>query len=174
MRHRGLAASLFLAIALTTGCSSDNSFPLRTYPMGEKVQLGHLSYTVFETQWMTHLGEGVNDRVPQNRFFLIRLSVVNSGSSDAIVPTLTITDDQGRSYPEISNGEGVPQWVGYLRQPKPAESVQGNAVFDAPPGHYKLRIMDETETKPADVDIPFSFGSETPEMAVPETGPAKR
>ena len=70
--------------------------PARQYLMGEKVQLGKLIYTVFETQWLTHLGDAATGRVPQNRFFLVRFSAVNSGSNDVTVPTLTIQDDQGQ------------------------------------------------------------------------------
>ena len=84
--------------------------------MGEKVQLGKLSYTVFETQWLTHLGEGPPARVPQNRFFLVRFSATNSGSDELDRPQLhgrrTI---KGNVYEELPNGDGVPQWAGYLR-----------------------------------------------------------
>jgi hypothetical protein len=61
----------------------------------------------------------------------------------------------------------VPQWIGYLRTVKPAESAQGNLVFDAPPAHYKLRLTDENEENPAYVDIPLSFGAEIPPPELP-------
>ena len=134
--------------------------------MGDRVSLGHIVYTVFETQWLTHIGEGANDRVPQHRFFLVRLSAVNSLGSDIIVPNFSIEDDNGNTFPELSSGEGVPQYIGYLRSVKPAESQQGNALFDAPPRHYKFRIADETGEKVAYVDIPLNFVSETPEIPV--------
>jgi hypothetical protein len=67
-------------------------------------------------------------------------------------------DDQGRTYDEISNGEGVPQWAGYLRNLKPGASVQGNALFDAPPAHYKLKVSDENGSRTALIDMPLSFG----------------
>jgi hypothetical protein len=116
---------------------------------------------------MTHLGEGSDARVPQQRFFLVRLSAVNSAGADVSVPGLTIQDDSGNTYNEISDGAGVPQWIGYLRSVKPAESAQGNALFDAPPRHYKLKITDEDNEKTAFVDIPLSFGAETPEILSP-------
>jgi len=155
------------AVLIFAGCSGPTTTPVNTYLLGEKVQLGKLSYTVFETQWMTHLGEGTTARVPQNRFFLIRFSAVNSGSSDLPVPNLSIQDDAGHVYDELSNGEDVPQWAGYLRTVKPADSVQGNAVFDAPPGHYKLKLMDDTITNFAMIDIPLTFGAEAPEVVAP-------
>jgi len=80
---------------------------------------------------------------------------------------MTIQDDQGHVYDELSNGEGVPQWAGYLRIVKPADSAQGNALFDAPPGHYKLKLLDETGTNAALIDIPFTFNTETPDVTPP-------
>ena len=56
--------------------------------MGERVSLGHIVYVVFETQWLTHIGEGAEARVPQHRFFLVRMSAVNSYGSEVIVPNL--------------------------------------------------------------------------------------
>ena len=61
-----------------------------------------------------------------------------------------------------------------LAQVKPAESAQGNLVFDAPPAHYKLRITDENEENPAYVDIPLSFGAEVPPPEVPPPGGEKK
>jgi hypothetical protein len=157
-------ASLFLGACTTSG----SSYPVRTYQLGEKVDLGHIIYTAFETQWLTQLGTGPAARIPQSRYFLVRFSAVNSGASELIVPNLTIQDDKGQTYSELSNGEGVLQWAGFLRQVKPAESVTGNVVFDAPPAHYKLRVTDENGDRTAFIDIPLSFGAETPEVPTPE------
>src|SRR6476619_3956283 len=93
---------LLAAIGLLSGCSKPAALPVDKYLMGEKVLLGKLSYTVFETQWLTHLGDDTTTgRVPQNRFLLIRFSVVNSGSEEIPAPPMTIEDDQGRIYEEI-------------------------------------------------------------------------
>jgi hypothetical protein len=98
----------------------------------------------------------------------VRLSAVNGLGTDVIVPNFILEDDSGKTYPELSSGEGVPQYIGYLRSVKPAESALGNALFDVPPGHYKMRVADETGDKIAYVDIPLSFVSET--LDVPEVG----
>jgi hypothetical protein len=167
MRFSGFA-TVALAGIIFGGCSSTQSAaPPSTYLLGEKVQLGTLSYTVFETQWLTHFGDGPTPRIPENRFFLIRMAAVNGGSQDASIPNLTIEDDKGKTYEELSNGDGVPQWAGYLRSVHPADNVQGNILFDAPPAHYKLKLSDESHTRFAYVDIPLSFGSETPEIPTP-------
>ncbi len=140
--------------------------------MGDKVYLGKLIYTVFETQYLTQLGEGLKARAPQNRFFLVRLSVVNGANSEIPVPNMTVEDDDGNTYSELTNGEGVPQWIGFIRPARPAEAVQGNVVFDAPPRHYKLRISDEGEEKQALIDIPLTFNAEMPQT--PEPGSEKK
>jgi len=162
-----IPTGLLLCAALScTGCSPEK-FPVRTYQLGEKVTLGHLIYTVFESAWLTQIGHAPDARIPKHRFFLVRMSVVNSGGGQLISPHVTIEDDNGNTYPEMDNGEGVPQWIGYLRQVQPAQAALGNLVFDAPPAHYKLRISDEEESKFALIDIPLTFVSETPDVPVP-------
>jgi hypothetical protein len=163
--------AFFLRVAapmavLLTGCSQPAA-PVRTYSMGEKVTLGNIIYTVFETQWLTQAGAPPDTRLPQNRFFLVRISAGNSGNSDLILPNLSVIDDKGNSYRELENGDGIPQWIGFLRSVHPAESAAGNMVFDCPAGHYKLKITDEEGEHTAMVDIPLSFTNETPEVPVP-------
>jgi hypothetical protein len=163
-----LAAAASSSFLSSCGDSGEKVFPVVTYNMGERATVGHLVYKVFETQWLTHIGQGTDARLPEHRFFLVRMSAVNGFGSEVIVPNLRLEDDHGNSYPELSSGEGVPQYIGYLRSVKPADAVEGNALFDAPPAHYKLRIADETGEKTAYVDIPLSFESESTE--VPDLG----
>jgi hypothetical protein len=161
---------MLLAVAaaapLLTSCgeSGDKPFPVHTYNMGEKIALGHINYQVFETQWLTHIGKGVDARVPQHRFFLVRLSATNSLNNDIVVPNFTLEDDNGNTYPELSSGAGVPQYIGYLRTVKGTDTVAGNALFDAPPRHYKMRISDENSERAAYIDIPLSFVAESPDV----------
>ena len=162
-----LAAVAATAILVSCG-QSDAPYPVRTYRMGDTIVLGHINYQVFETQWQTQLGEGVMPRVPKHRYFMVRMSATNNGGAELIVPNFTVEDDNGVSYPELSDSEGVPQPIAFLRSLKPADTAQGNALFDCPPRHYKLRLQDETGEKAAYVDIPLTFVSETPD--VPEVG----
>src|SRR5690242_54341 len=161
-----LVALVGLATLLTSCGEDEKAPPPRTYAMGERVTLGHLVYVVYETQWMTQLGDGPDAHVPQHRFFLVRLSAVNGAGKDVVVPNFTIEDDNGNSYPEIGGdrAQGVPQYIGYLRKVRPAESAQGHALFDAPPRHYRMKLLDEDSEKSAYVDIPLSFTSESPEV----------
>jgi hypothetical protein len=157
-----------------TACSSGDSKPAtRTFNMGEKAEAGHLVYTVFETQWLTQIPQDPTPRIPQHRFFLIRLSALNGAGGEVLVPNMTLIDDKGNSYEELSNGDGVVQWIGYVRKVKPAESLQGNVVFDVAPKHYKLRVTDEDGERAVLIDIPLDFGASTPSVPVPGEGEKK-
>ena len=163
LRFGSLLAVVAAALLSSCGSSGERPSTPQTYNLGERVTLGHIVYVVFETQWLTHIGEGADARIPQHRFFLVRVSATNGYGTDVMVPNFSVEDDDGNSYPELSAGEGVPQYIGYLRNVKPAESQQGNALFDAPPRHYKIKLTDETGEKIAYVDIPLSFVSESPD-----------
>jgi hypothetical protein len=158
-----LAGATLAILAAGTACTTAAP-QAQLHRMGERVTAGSLVYTAFEDQWKAKLGEGSDPRVPKDRFFLLRLSVVNAGSSDLMVPPLTLVDDAGQTYQELPNGDQVPQWAGYLRRVKPAETLQGNVVFDVPPKHYRLRVTDENSENSRDIDIPLNFASETPDM----------
>lgn len=151
-----------------TGCSALSSSQPRPYAMGDRIELGRLVYTVFETRWLPQIGEGPTARIPQNRFFLIRMSVGNTGSGEILLPNLSIEDDQGNSYPELSEGEGVPQFLGLLHPVTAAQPLAGNVLFDAPPQHYRLRLWDQENQHTALVDIPLSFRSEIPDVPAAE------
>jgi hypothetical protein len=167
---------LFIAAAslAVVSCSpGPESYPVRTYGMGERITLGHLIYQVFERQWLPQLGMGNDARVPQNRFFLVRMSTVNSGGSELMVTNPVLEDDAGKTYSPLSDGTSVPQWIGFLLQVKPADSLQGNLVYDVPPKHYKLRISDDDNQRAAYIDIPLSFDGVAPDLALPD-GPGRR
>jgi hypothetical protein len=158
-----LALSFFLA-----GCSTLSSSRPRPYAMGDRIELGRLVYTVFETRWLPEIGEGPTARIPQNRFFLIRMSVGNTGSGEILLPNVSLEDDQGNSYAELTDGEGVPQFVGMLHPVTTAQPLSGNVLFDAPPQHYRLLLWDQENQHSALVDIPLSFRSETPDVPAPD------
>lgn len=169
-----LAGALLACLAAGSACAPSVA-PKAVHRMGERVTAGSLVYDVFETQWKPQLGEpqgapangAAGPRIPKDRFFLIRLNVVNGGSSEVMVPTLTLLDDSGQTYTELSDGDQVPKWIGFLRRVKPAETLEGNVVFDVPPKHYRLQVSDETSQKTFDIDIPLSFTSESPEIPTP-------
>src|ERR1039458_3335685 len=90
---------MYLAVAVTafllSSCGDEEkTSPVLTYPMGERAPVGHIIYKVFETQWLTHIGQGADARIPQHRFFLVRLSAVNSLGTDVIVPNFSMEEDR--------------------------------------------------------------------------------
>jgi len=168
---RILPLGLMAVILSAAGCSPSASKPrIKTYNLGDRVQAGSLVFQVYEAKWQTQFGEGPTAKIPKNRFLVIRLNVVNSGATESMVPTLSLADDSGQTYVEMSDVEGLPQWLGFLRKLKPAESMQGNIVFDVSPRHYKLRVEDDSgQEKYAWVDIPLSFALQTPELVNPDS-----
>jgi hypothetical protein len=159
-----LAGAALACLAASTACTPAVPADARLHRMGERVTAGSLVYNVFEDQWKAQLGQPPDARVPKDRFFLIRLSVVNGGATDLMVPALTLVDDAGQTYAETPNGDGVPEWTGYLRRVKPAETMQGNVVFDVAPKHYRLRVADENSQITREIDIPLNFTSDTPDL----------
>jgi len=160
---------LLLAVPalLLSSCTGSLQKDIKVHEMGTRVETGHLIYTVFETEWLPQIGAGDTARVPKNRFFLVRLSAINSGSEELDVPNLTLIDDQGGTVEELTDGDQVPQWIGIVRRVKPADSLAGNAVFDAEPKHYKLRVRDENSEKSALIDIPLNFNADAPPGPLP-------
>lgn len=169
MRYSGPGTFVAALVLSLTGCNKPTP-QIRTYDMGQQVEVGRLIYTVFESEWLPQIGEGLGARIPQNRFFLIRLSATNSGSAELIVPAFTLVDDNGKTYEELQDGTDVPQWIGLLPKIKAAETAQGNIIFDAPPRHYKLRVTDDASEREALVDIPLTFNPGTPEPPAPGSG----
>jgi hypothetical protein len=157
------------ALLLFACSSAIKTPPPEAKQVGDQVTLGNLSYTVFGRQWRTEFGSGIDARVPKNRFYLIRMSVTNRGSSEAIVPQTELVDDSGQSYAEVNNGDGAPDWLGSVRQLSAKQTTQGNLLFDVPPKHYRLRIVAEEGQPEALVDLPLSFesDSEAPDVTTP-------
>ena len=141
VRLRFLLAGALSCPWLFTGCSRENSARI-DYAMGERAPIGPLTYTVIESMWQTQLGDILKLRVPQQRFLLIRLSVTNGGGSELSIPLLQLESYNGQSYRESEDGEGVANWLGLLRTLRPAETLQGQIVFDVPLTSYRLRVPD--------------------------------
>lgn len=126
--------------------------------MGEKAEIGPFLYQAIETRWPMSL-EG---RTAKDRFFIIHVSVLNSGATDQNIPGFEVVDDSGNSYPEVVDGTGVENWLGLSRKLPVAQTDQGNIVFDVPPKHYSLRVADDSDNFMY-IDIPLNLSSEEPE-----------
>jgi hypothetical protein len=152
--------SLFVGFALTmlwvTSCMSHKK-EVRVVELGAKAEIGPFIYQAFDTHWPMEIG----DRLPRDRFFTVRVSALNSGGADAVVPSLELVDDDGNSYPESPDGTGVDGWIGLSRKVSPGQSEQGTIIFDVPPKHYRLRVADENDNFMY-IDIPFNLTTEEP------------
>ena len=140
------------------GCSSAApTRDVKTYGAGEKATVDHLTYSIIDTEIQPRLGDEASPRIPQNRYYLVQVSVSNGGNSDLTIPSLTLVDDSGKAYPESTDGTSVPHWLGVVRKVDSGQTEQGYVVFDAPTSHYRLKLSDETGDSDVYADIPLSF-----------------
>jgi hypothetical protein len=151
-----LIIGLVLTVLSATGCASRKK-EVRVVELGAKAEIGPFIYQAFDTHWPFTLG----DREPKDRFFTLRLSALNAGSADAAIPSVTLVDDDGNSYPESADGTNVANWIGLSRKVPPGQSEQGTVLFDVPPKHYRLRVADENDNFMY-IDIPFNLSTEEP------------
>jgi hypothetical protein len=152
------AAALFASLGLI-GCHSAAQQE-RIYRMGEVATAGPLRYTIFDTEWKGSIGEGTDAHQPKNRYLIIHLSVTNSGGSLVEVPTMSLEKADGTSEAEVSEPLGVAEWLGMIRQLKPADTLQGKVVFDVPMSAYRLRVggsADVTDEKTTQIEIPIQY-----------------
>lgn len=108
--------------------------------MGEQVEIGQLSYLVVESMWRTQLGQGLNVRLPQNRFLMLTIAITNKGASDAAIPLLHLESLSGQTYRELSDGADVTDWLGILRRAGPEQTIEGRVLFDVPLAPFRLRL----------------------------------
>jgi Domain of unknown function (DUF4352) len=162
--HSRTALGICVVMLSATACRDDaKTMAIGTFEMGERAQVGQIIYTVFDSQWAISLGDQAAPRVPSSRFLILSLSAINSSSKGVNIPTFTLIDDSGQTYQELDNGEGVHNWLGFVRHFQPAESAQGSILFDVPQKRFKLRVSDE-EDQYAFINIPLTLGENSPDV----------
>jgi hypothetical protein len=137
-----ITATTLAASLLLSSCGDKNVLLKSEYQMGEKVVVGPLTYNVIETAWRSQLGDEFKIRIPEQRFLIITISATNGGGHEVSVPLLMLENQNGDSFRELENGEGVDGWFGFLRTIGPAQTQQGRIVFDVPLSSYRLRLTD--------------------------------
>ena len=156
---------LVLAAALgLSGCATKATADRKEFQMGERANVGPLTYNVVETTWRSQLGSDFKLRLPQQRFLTVTVSVTNGGGKEISVPLFELEDQNGHIFQESDNGEGVDNWFGLLRTLEAAQTQQGQLVFDVPLGSYKLRITDGADAgveKFAWIDLPLRIDVDT-------------
>ena len=141
MRFRAFLLPVLCLAAMTAACSRSKDISvLGTFQLGDRVQAGPLLYQASETEWRTDLG---SDRVPKDRFLLVKMSIENTGNRTIAVPGFELRSADGKSYQEVMERvEKVDNWLGMLRSVEPGKKIQGYAVFDVPVGAYSLAVSD--------------------------------
>jgi Domain of unknown function (DUF4352) len=177
MTKRAPSTSILLLLPVTfvllflAGCTKQTSTQIN-YQMGERITAGPMVYNVVQTIWRTQLGDLFKIRVPDNRYLMITLSATNSSGREVSLPFLTLEGQGGKEYHEIEDGDGIDKWFGLLRNIQPAETRQGNVVFDVPLTSYRLRLTDGGEPgteKFVWVEIPLRMDTDT-SIATPKLG----
>jgi len=157
---RSAVISISLLAVTVAGCSSlssSNNKPV-IYAAGDKATVGHLVYSVTDTEMAQQLGDDpATARTPQNRFYLVKVSISNSGADEQPIPAMRLVDDAGQNYTELADGTNVANWLGVVRKVGPAQTEQGVVVFDAPTKHYRLRLNDAFDDKEIAIDVPLDF-----------------
>ncbi|MGB9605844.1 MAG: DUF4352 domain-containing protein [Bryobacteraceae bacterium] len=175
--HRRLLVALLCWGLLPAGCSHRSAAPTaRVFNLGERVEVGPLVYVAEDLAWHDRLGEGPNARLPQHRFLLVRLTITNSGIREADIPPFVLVASDGRLYPELDRGDGVPEWLGYLRTVQPAATEHGRVAFDVPGGAYRLRVaavMDDDTEREAFIELPFHTAP-SPQLPLAAPGVSSR
>jgi hypothetical protein len=164
-RQPGWISALAAGLLWLGGCGSP---PLaeesKIYRAGDAVTIGDLTYNVTATRILARLGDDPNrERLPGERFYVVRLNIQNSGSSEAPIPAMALVGDDGRVYNELTDGSGLADWLGILRRAKSGQLLEGTVLFDAPATHYRLRLTEEYATPELSIDLPLRFGDAAPQ-----------
>src|SRR3954454_21774512 len=106
-------------VVALAGCSTAPARATKVYQTGEKAEHNKLTYSIVDAQIFTRLGEEQNARIPQNRFYIVQLSVSNSGNQTSPIGAMSLVDDSGKVYPELADGTNVPRWLGVVRNVEP-------------------------------------------------------
>lgn len=153
-----------ILILSMAGCTKKQTSEQINYQMGERILAGPMVYNVVQTAWRTQLGDLFKIRVPERRFLQVTLAATNSGGKRVSLPFFTLEGPNRQEYRELENGDGVENWFGLLRDIGPAETKQGNIVFDAPLSSFRLRLTDGGEPgseKFVWVEIPLRMDTDT-------------
>ena len=159
----GLVLRLVVAACCTllAGCGGKPVTPV--YQMGERAEIGSFVYTVLEARWAQQLGDGPSPRLPRASFLLLRVSGTNGSARNFTIPQLTLVASTREEYPELSDGEGVADWIGLLRGVEPLETKARWVLFDVPRADYRLRVADDAfdpaDAKTALIEVPIRLAA---------------
>ena len=156
-----IMTGLVVLMTIPLGCRrGQQAGPGEVFSMGSQVRVGSLTYQVIDADWRDSLDTATGPRQPKNRYLMLNVTVTNNGNEDAGVPLMALIDSKGTENLEERKGDGVPQWLGYLRVLAPGTSQSGYVLFDAPAESYKMRVSSGGEPdkeQTALIEIPFKI-----------------
>ena len=133
------------------------------YQMGERAEIASVVYSVLEARWVQQLGEGPSPRLPRASFLLLRVSATNGSTRHFTIPQMVLVAPTKEEHPELSEGEGVADWIGLLRGVEPLETKTGWVLFDVPHADYRLRVADDAfdpaDAKTALIEVPIRLAA---------------
>jgi hypothetical protein len=158
-----LVSRLIVAAGCTllAGCGGKPVTPV--FQMGERAEIGQFVYSVLEARWVQQLGSGPSPRLPRASFLLLRVSGTNSSTRNFTVPQLVLVASTKEEHPELTDGEGVADWIGLLRGVEPLETKTRWVLFDVPRADYRLRVADDAfdpaDAKTALIEVPIRLAA---------------
>ena len=168
---RGLVAAVCLTCVF--GCRPKPAVPV--FQMGERAEVDTFVYSVLESRWVRQLGGGPSSRLAHAGFLLLRVSATNGSSRSFTIPQLTLLGPAGEEYPELSDGTGVADWIGLLRNVAPLETQTKWVLFDVPRADYRLRVADDAfdpaDAKIALIEVPIRLAAVSDSL--PESRPVQ-
>jgi hypothetical protein len=69
------------------------------YGQGYDVQVGHLGYKVFSSQWASSLPDSVDYQPPQSKYLVIELGMINNDRVPRTIPSFALLDPTVRNEP---------------------------------------------------------------------------
>lgn len=164
LRFMGVAA-LVTAAFLLAACG-EPSAPVKYARMGEALVLGNVEHTVLVADWRGSLGEGASARLPNEQFLVLRIALSNQTEAPADIASMRLIAPDGTEYEELADGSGLAEWLGLVRTLSAKQGRQGDVLFDAPRGVYKLKLTEHSadgdEANVAMVEIPVRLDEVLP------------
>ncbi|MBZ2180697.1 MAG: DUF4352 domain-containing protein [Acidobacteriota bacterium] len=156
--------SLALLLAVGLSCSSEGSkSTVASFSLGDRAPAGRVTYVGLTAEYRAEL-PGAKEPV-KHRYLLIFLSATNGSGQEITLPHTRLIGANGTEYPEVTEIDGFPQWLGLLRTVSPGSTEQGYVVFDVPVGAYKLQVSsggDPEKEQLAEIEIPANLRSTSP------------
>lgn len=158
--HRTFSlAVLITGLSLFPGCSVvPTQAAKQQFHLGDRAPAGQITYMGLSAEYRDQI-PGAKEPL-KDRYLVMRLSATNGGAQEVTLPLTRLIAADGKEYPEVTEVEGFPEWLGPLRRIEPGKTEQGYIVFDVPVGAYKLEVSgggDLEQEQLVQIDVPANL-----------------